>query len=72
MWDLIVSVPDHCLSFYFAFEVVVSGRVNNIVSFILTYSNISIRLCTISRGTVILKITTSTSAQSDQSSLCVQ
>ena len=19
MWDLIVSVPDHCLSFYFAF-----------------------------------------------------
>ena len=20
MWDLIVSVPDHCLSFYFAFN----------------------------------------------------
>ena len=20
MWDLIVSVPDHCLSFYFNFE----------------------------------------------------
>ena len=20
MWDLIVSVPDHCLSFYFEFE----------------------------------------------------
>ena len=24
MWDLIVSVPDHCLSFYFAFELIVS------------------------------------------------
>ena len=22
MWDLIVSVPDHCLSFYLAFETV--------------------------------------------------
>ena len=21
MWDLIVSVPDHCLSFYFRFRV---------------------------------------------------
>ena len=21
MWDLIVSVPDHCLSFYFALDV---------------------------------------------------
>ena len=21
MWDLIVSVPDHCLSFYYAFDV---------------------------------------------------
>ena len=20
MWDLIVSVPDHCLSFYFAYQ----------------------------------------------------
>ena len=20
MWDLIVSVPDHCLSFYFTFQ----------------------------------------------------
>ena len=23
MWDLIVSVPDHCLSFYFEFNMVV-------------------------------------------------
>ena len=25
MWDLIVSVPDHCLSFYFESSFVVSG-----------------------------------------------
>ena len=27
MWDLIVSVPDHCLSYYF-------GRRNNTITFI--------------------------------------
>ena len=27
MWDLIVSVPDHCLSFYFEFEDIWSGMV---------------------------------------------
>ena len=27
MWDLIVSVPDHCLSFYFTFDAV-SQRMN--------------------------------------------
>ena len=26
MWDLIVSVPDHCLSFYFVLEDTDSGR----------------------------------------------
>ena len=25
MWDVIVSVPDHCLSFYFAWTLI-SGR----------------------------------------------
>ena len=25
MWDLIVSGPDHCLSFYFLYKKVVSG-----------------------------------------------
>ena len=25
MWDLIVSVPEHCLSFYFAFTFVKGG-----------------------------------------------
>ena len=36
MWDLIVSVPDHCLSFYFVVENI------SILSliFILDYSNI--------------------------------
>ena len=28
MWDLIVSVPDHCLSFYFALIVEVSAMVS--------------------------------------------
>ena len=27
MWDLIVSVPDHCLSFYFKYGIVVSVTV---------------------------------------------
>ena len=26
MWDLIVSVPNHCLSFYFIYEVHVWGN----------------------------------------------
>ena len=25
MWDLIVSVPDHCLSFYFTLEILTKG-----------------------------------------------
>ena len=28
MWDLIISVPDHCLSFYFTTEAV-SAETNN-------------------------------------------
>ena len=33
MWDLIVSVPDHCLSFYFAqFAFVQSTRLRTILS----------------------------------------
>ena len=31
MWDLIVSVPDHCLSFYFSYDVVY--LIPNIVTF---------------------------------------
>ena len=35
MWDLIVSVPDHCLSFYFAetqnFETVMCFRVMQVL-----------------------------------------
>ena len=31
MWDLIVSVPDHCLSFYFVHEnFIVKPRENNV------------------------------------------
>ena len=26
MWDLIVSVPDHCLSFYFVFDFIWVGH----------------------------------------------
>ena len=28
MWDLIVSVPDHCLSFYFTFVELFSSKVH--------------------------------------------
>ena len=32
MWDLIVSVPDHCLSFYSAMQVyIVIKLINNII-----------------------------------------
>ena len=34
MWDLIVSVPDHCLSFYF--EVEHNGRTTLKISFVMT------------------------------------
>ena len=34
MWDLIVSVPDHCLSFYFTMDA-------------LSSQNLSIKLCKI-------------------------
>ena len=37
MWDLIVSVPDHCLSFYFGSEMVIrSVRLNMLLLFIAT------------------------------------
>ena len=26
IWDLIVSVPDHCLSFYFSWNVIISPK----------------------------------------------
>ena len=29
MWDLIVSVPDHCLSFYFSNDVAQFSSLNN-------------------------------------------
>ena len=28
MWDLIVSVPDHCLSFYFASIILLNDNIN--------------------------------------------
>ena len=31
MWDLIVSVPDHCLSFYFTFVRGVGGKLSRLV-----------------------------------------
>ena len=35
MWDLIVSVPDHCLSFYFSDGFVSSKFIINVTIFIL-------------------------------------
>ena len=32
MWDLIVSVPDHCLSFYFAFHCTIASTYINPLS----------------------------------------
>ena len=37
MWDLIVSVPDHCLSFYFFFYL-------KFVSYVLLYRYINAKL----------------------------
>ena len=33
MWDLIVSVPDHCLSFYLVLRVVERGKPKGNVEF---------------------------------------
>ena len=48
MWDLIVSVPDHCLSFYFLFIWLILmcsfARFPYIVSFILWFLIIAIGL----------------------------
>ena len=40
MWDLIVSVPDHCLSFYFTRKTRASGTLNSarIGTFVLSMS----------------------------------
>ena len=35
MWDLIVSVPDHCLSFYFARNVTASSIISLMLEEIL-------------------------------------
>ena len=35
MWDLIVSVPDHCLSFYFDLDIFVSSANLSIIAFFL-------------------------------------
>ena len=34
MWDLIVSVPDHCLSFYFSLIAIVDVRLYTVMMFI--------------------------------------
>ena len=37
IWDLIVSVPDHCLSFYFlSFNIFMMGKVKVVLYFYLT------------------------------------
>ena len=40
MWDLIVSVPDHCLSFYFGFDQQATLYQKNRVSMILYHNGI--------------------------------
>ena len=41
MWDLIVSVPDHCLSFYFLYLFLS----NSLSSLIMSVSRISMLFC---------------------------
>ena len=41
MWDLIVSVPDHCLSFYFAMKQTEECSAKNATSQNVAYANIS-------------------------------
>ena len=51
MWDLIVSVPDHCLSFYFDFDIVnfpfLDGDVPHSTSYAVYISHL-IRLARVS------------------------
>ena len=37
MWDLIVSVPDHCLSFYFSFEKLQTNKYTSFIASISKY-----------------------------------
>ena len=41
MWDLIVSVPDHCLSFYFSSRIITENFYNicSRIFFFLTFSS---------------------------------
>ena len=43
MWDLIVSVPDHCLSFYFTYMILISTfRRIIIIIFVRIYTHLPI------------------------------
>ena len=37
MWDLIVSVPDHCLSFYFVTSLFVNDNIKGGYAFSFSY-----------------------------------
>ena len=51
MWDLIVSVPDHCLSFYFTALMAIYGHWLYGIQFYCTNGNI---LSLVMRKTVLL------------------
>ena len=54
MWDLIVSVPDHCLSFYFISQVLTFGNcafMNIYIESVSCWSVLNINCCL---GTVAL------------------
>ena len=46
MWDVIVLIPDHCLSIYFAYITVYTAVESNMVCIIYLFSNISNRRMT--------------------------
>ena len=45
MWDLIVSIPDNCLSFYFAYLVVVFSSGESFIPNTKTLSGKALKLC---------------------------
>ena len=56
MWDLIVSVPDHCLSFYFSISAFTCGRVS--AKRFIQLFGFEIRFCDL-KTIKFLKVTTS-------------
>ena len=45
MWDPIVSVPDHCLSFYFVYRYMINNYISVCPEFLICINYKRLRLC---------------------------